>query len=126
MTMERHSSLYLSMPMASTSSLPLMPARCELRRRRAVRQSARTQRLVDLVLHRQAVAVPPKTALNVVARGGGVAGYNVLREREFEARRLRAQLQRARLDGARQDVAVVRQAGRERRAVVEDKPGARR
>ena len=45
---------------------------------------------VDLVLHRQAVAVPSEAASDVVPRGALVASHRVL-------------------DGARQDVPVVRE-----------------
>lgn len=58
------------------------------------------QRLVDLELDRQAVAVPAEAAGDIVARLRRVPRHNVL-------------------DRACQDVAVVRQAGREGRAVVE-------
>ena len=57
--------------------------------------------LVDLVLDGQAMAVPAEAARDVVAGGGLVARDDVL-------------------DGAGEDVAVVRQARGERRAVVED------
>eukprot|EP00966_Prymnesium_polylepis_P237473 5492223-Prymnesium_polylepis.2 len=58
------------------------------------------ERLVDLKLDRQPVAVPPEAALDVVARLVSVAADDVL-------------------DGAGEDVAVVRQTRGERRAVVE-------
>lgn len=100
MTMLRHSSLYLSMPMASTSSLDLMPGRAGVggapqarrRRRRSARlgaagaqppplprlAGARTELLVDFVLDGEAVAVPAEAAGDVVARGAGVAGHDIL------------------------------------------------
>ena len=37
-----------------------------------------TEFLVDLILHRQAVAVPAKAAGDVVARAAGIPGHNVL------------------------------------------------
>ena len=57
--------------------------------------------LVDLVLHRQAVTVPAEAAQHVAAAHRPVARHDVL-------------------DDRRQQVAVVRQPRRERRAVVED------
>mmetsp|Transcript_3715 Transcript_3715/g.9272 ORF Transcript_3715/g.9272 Transcript_3715/m.9272 type:complete len:417 (-) Transcript_3715:124-1374(-) len=59
------------------------------------------QHLLRLLLHGQAVAVPAEAARHVVARLAGVARHNVL-------------------DGASQDVAIVRQASGEGRAIVED------
>ena len=56
--------------------------------------------LVDLVLDGEAVAVPPRAALDVVPGLAGVARHDVL-------------------DGPGEDVAVVGQTGGERRAVVE-------
>ena len=82
MTMLLHSSLYLSMPMAMTSLLVLMPAHVQgqfwvsvlhhclpVVGAQAVKLDAfrtgrlRTESLVDLMLHWQAVTVPPAIAL---------------------------------------------------------------
>ena len=82
MTMLLHSSLYLSMPMAMTSLLVLMPAHLQAQVRvsvlhlylpvvgaQAVKLDGfctgrlRTKSLIDLMLHWQAVAVPPATAV---------------------------------------------------------------
>ena len=61
--------------------------------------------LVDLKLDREAVAIPSEPPLDVEPLLVPVAGHNVL-------------------DGARQQVTVVRQTRRERRAVVERVPRA--
>ncbi len=68
--------------------------------------------LVDLVLHGQAVAVPPEAALHVVAGLVGVACHDVLhvktgREKESN------------LDGACKDVAIVGSSGGKGRPIVE-------
>jgi hypothetical protein len=104
MTMERQASLYLSMPIASTSSLLLMPssANTQTHAERAAQHSAsvprqrgaprpregrlrRTERFVDFVLHGQAVAVPAEAARAVVPGGGGEARHHVLRTRRQRA-----------------------------------------
>ena len=40
-----------------------------------------TELLVNLILHRQTVAVPPKAACDVVSRAAGIARHNVLQHR---------------------------------------------
>ena len=58
------------------------------------------QHLIDFVFYREAMAVPPRTAGDVMTSLTGISGYDIF-------------------DGACEDVAVVWQAGGEGRSIVE-------